>query len=191
MEENNVSLAQNKLIILYLLERIQLPFSVAHLQEFAIDVAKMDYFHLTNYIEELIGSNYIDKLQENNLSYYAITSEGSKALGLLKDLIPSYVRDKIDEYVGTNKKKVESELDVTADFYKSGNNDYIVRCKMAEGSHIIMEIDLSISDKKFANTICNNWKLNVSSIYNKILSVLCEENSHSGTSEENKNEKQL
>ncbi|MBR1737077.1 MAG: DUF4364 family protein [Firmicutes bacterium] len=184
MEENNASLAQNKLIILYLLESIQLPFSVARLQEFAIDTVHMDYFQISRYIEDLISSNYIDKLQENNLAYYAITSEGSKALGLLKDLIPSSVRDNIDEYVGTNRKKVESELDVTADFYPSSNNDYVVRCKMAEGNHIIMEINLSVSNKKFANNICNNWKQNVSSIYNKVLSVLCEENSHSGTSSE-------
>ncbi|MBR1443097.1 MAG: DUF4364 family protein [Firmicutes bacterium] len=185
MEENNVLLAQNKLIILYLLESIQLPFSVARLQEFAIDTVHMDYFQLSKYIAELIDSNYIDKLQENNLSYYAITAEGSKALALLKDLIPSGVRENIDEYVGTNRKKVESELDVTADFYSSSNNDYIVRCKMAEGSHIIMEINLSVSDKRFANTICNNWKLNVSSIYNKILSTLCDDSGHSNSSADN------
>ena len=186
MSEDNVLLAQNKLIILYLLESIQLPFSVARLQEFALDADYMNYFQLTDYLDELLETHYIDKLQKNNLSYYAITLEGSKALGLLKEIIPNYVRENIDEYVGTNRKNVESELDVTADFFLSTENGYIVGCKMSEQSKILMEITLSVSDKKFANKICNNWKANVSSIYNKILNILCEEKTPS-KDEENAN----
>ena len=46
--KNSSQLAESKLIILYMLNKISLPMSLSYIQEFALASEYMDYFSLSN-----------------------------------------------------------------------------------------------------------------------------------------------
>lgn len=162
--KNSSQLAESKLIIMYMLNKVNLPTSLSYIQEFALTYEYMDYFSLSNYLVELTESEYIVKNVDHNKTTYTISQKGYKTLSLFENLIPSYIKENIDEYVNLNKNQIKKELDIVANFTEK-DNEYNVKCSVYENNAPLMEINLKVGSKRYANTICDNWKKNASKHY--------------------------
>ncbi|WP_250277757.1 DUF4364 family protein [[Clostridium] colinum] len=171
MMKNSSQLAESKLIIMYMLHKINLPMSLSYIQEFALTYEYMDYFSLSNYLSELAESEYIIKNVEHNKTTYTISKKGYKTLNLFENLIPNYIKEKINEYVALNKNQIKKELDIVANFTEN-NNEYTVKCAVYENKMPLMEISLKVASKKYANTICDNWKKDASKYYLSFMKTL-------------------
>ena len=77
-----------KLIILYMLNKVNFPLTNAQLTEFFSEKNYTSYFTLQQVINELIDSHLISVETVRNTSYYHITSEGSETLGFFVNKIP-------------------------------------------------------------------------------------------------------
>ncbi len=162
--KNSSKLAESKLIIMYMLHKINLPMSLSYIQEFALASEYMDYFSLSNYLSELTESEYIIKNVEHNKTTYTISKKGYKTLSLFENLIPIATKEKINEYVAVNKNQIKKDLDIVANFTEK-DNEYIVKCAVYENKSTLMELNLKVASKKYANTICDNWKKDASKYY--------------------------
>ena len=173
--KNSSQLAESKLIILYMLNKISLPMSLSYIQEFALASEYMDYFSLSNYLSELTESEYIVKNIEHNKTTYTISKKGYKTLALFENLIPKSIKEKINEYVALNKNQIKKDLEIIATF-KENNNEYSVKCAVYENKVPLIELNLKVASKKYANTICDNWKKDASKYYLSFMKSLL--NSH-------------
>ena len=162
--KNSSQLAESKLIIMYMLYKVNLPMSLSYIQEFALASEYMDYFSLSNYLSELTESEYIIKNIEHNKTTYTISKKGYKTLHLFENLIPSTTKEKINKYVAINKNQIKKDLDIVANFTEN-NNEYTVKCAVYENKTPLMELSLKVASKKYANTICDNWKKDASKYY--------------------------
>lgn len=169
-------LAESKLVIIYLLHKMSLPISLSYVQEFALDSEYMDYFSLSNYLMELSDSGYIRKNIENNKTTYSISEKGYKVLTLFDNLIPNYIKEKIDEYVRLNKIQVKKDLEIISSYEQIGENEFTVKCCAYENNSQIIEINLKVASKKYARTICENWKKDASKYYISFVKSLLEKN---------------
>ncbi len=169
--KDSSQLAESKLIILYMLNKINLPMSLSYIQEFALTYEYMDYFSLSSYLSELTESEYIIKNVEHNKTTYTISKKGYKTLSLFENLIPSYIKEKIEEYIALNKNQIKKELDILANFTEN-NNEYNVRCAVYENKAPLMEVNLKVASKKYAKTICDNWKKDASKYYLNFIKTL-------------------
>ena len=167
-------LAESKLIIMYMLNKINLPMSLSYIQEFALTYEYMDYFSLSTYLSELTDSEYIAKNVEYNKTTYTITKKGYKTLSLFENLIPIDIKEKINEYVAINKNQIKKELDIVANFIEN-KNEYIVKCAVYEDNKPLLDISLKVTSKKYAKTICENWKKNPSKYYLSCIKTLLNE----------------
>ena len=79
-----------KLIILYMLEKVDFPLTNAQISGFVLDKGYTNYFHLQQAISELIDSNLIEAKTIRNSSYFQITEQGEQTL--------SYFGDQISEW---------------------------------------------------------------------------------------------
>lgn len=170
-------LAESKLILLYMIHKMNLPVFLSYVQQFALEAEYMDYFSLSTYLAELSKNEYLLKNIENNKTSYTISEKGVNVLNYFSNRIPSYIKEKIDNYVLANRKKVRRELEVTAVYYENESNNYIVKCGAYEDSVLLMEVNLNVVSKESAERICKNWKDNVNTYYLSFLkSLLNDEN---------------
>lgn len=171
-------LAENKLIILFLLYQMDMPLSTAELVDFAVEGEYMDYFSCQQYIAQLLESGMLESAAtENNTTMYSITNEGEEVLRLFSKQIAYSKRTAICDYVSDNKKRIKREFEVVANYFYNGENDYIVKCGVYEDETVLMEINLSVVSKEQAKRIKKNWKENVTELYGRILSAMIDESS--------------
>ncbi|MBQ3543982.1 MAG: DUF4364 family protein [Lachnospiraceae bacterium] len=161
-----------KLIILYMLNKVNFPLTNAQLIEFFSEKNYASYFTLQNVINELLNSHLISVEKIRNSSYYHITSEGSETLGFFVNKIPGAIVDDMDIYLMKNKYELRNEVGTIADYYKSTNQDYIVHCQVKEGQGTLIEINISVPSKEEASAMCNQWKDASQEIYKFVMKSL-------------------
>ena len=88
-----------KLIILYMLNKVNFPLTNSQISEFFLEKNYTSYFTLQQVITELVDSHLISIETVRNSSYYHITSEGSETLGFFGNKIPGAIVDDMDIYL--------------------------------------------------------------------------------------------
>ena len=80
MFDNTRALAESKLIILYLIEKIEIPLSNSEICQFALEKNLMDYFSVQQYLSEMVESGLLEVTTENNSTRYTINADGEETL---------------------------------------------------------------------------------------------------------------
>ncbi|MDI3309819.1 MAG: DUF4364 family protein [Thermoanaerobacterium sp.] len=161
-------LAENKLIILYILNRIDMPITGEQINRIISDNNLMNYFYLQQYLNELEESNFID-LKENK---YVLSEFGLNALKLFFKHIQEETRKKIDEYIVINKEKFRQESQYVATYYKKSDREYIANLQVVENDIVLIEINLNLVNAQQAKIVCDNWKQKSNDVYNYIIKAL-------------------
>ena len=174
---DNDTLAQNKALILYVLDKIGKPVSNTLLLKLITSISNMNYFYFQQFLLDLIENKYVISYEKDKDIIYELTPDGKQALDLVKDLIPGYIKFKADNNFKENLRKIENELSVTADFTPIGKNDYTVKCQITENNKTIFEIQTFATSSSQAKSIVDNWMQNADEIYPKILEILINKNS--------------
>ena len=166
-------LAENKLILLYLVAKMGIPLSNSEICQFALEKNYMDYFSIQQYLSELEESGFLDKSKDNNITRYTITEDGSDVLSYFIKHISEYAKNDIAQYVHENGKRIKAEFEITANYFLEMNNEYLVKCGLYDTDGInLMEVSVMVPTKEQARKICQNWKGNVNRLYGGILQTL-------------------
>lgn len=165
-------LAENKLLLLFLLYQMDIPVTVRQMAEFAVDGEYMDYFAFRQNLSELEDEKLVDITYENENDYYAITSDGEKVLNYFSKQIPSVKRSAVIDYIKKNKGRIKKEFNVIANYFYNAENDYIVKCGVYEDNKVLMEVNVSVPTKEDARLLKKNWKNNIPHLYGSILHTL-------------------
>lgn len=161
-----------KLMVLYMLDRVNFPLTNSQLSQFFLDKDYTTYFTLQQVISELIDSKLILSRQSGAVTRYEITDDGRETLGFFgKDISTAAVAD-MNAYLRDNKFRLRSEAGVTADYYKADSQNYIVHCEVREGKTILFALDLSVPDEKEAVEISGNWRERSQNIYSYVMRSL-------------------
>ena len=161
-----------KLMILYMLNRLDCQLTNAQLSSFFIENNYTDYFNIQQTLSELVDSGFVEKVIIRNTSYYSITPDGYTSLSFFKNQIPKGALSDIDSFLDSNKYALKNEVGTTADYYKHTNGDYIAHCRVSEGKSILYEINISIPSEEEAKRICQNFRGYSEDIYSYIMKNL-------------------
>lgn len=163
-----------KLMILYMLDKVNFPLTNAQLSQFFLDNDYTTFFTLQTVLNELEESRLIVSRQVGNATHYEISDDGAEALGFfISDISSAAVAD-MDKYLDENKFSMRDESQVTADYYKTDKGDFMVHCSAREGKSTILSIDLAVPDKGAAEDICANWKKCSRKVYSYLIYTLIE-----------------
>jgi DNA-binding PadR family transcriptional regulator len=167
------SQVENKLVLLYLIDKMDLPLSRSQITDFVREGEYMDYYTLQQTLADMVDGAYLEKIQDNNTTRYSITDDGLTTLEYFENHIPTGIRVKINKYVHDNFNMVKRDFEITAHYFLDSDTDeYIVKCGVYEDKRVLMEINVSVVSRKQARLIQTNWKANVSSLYMNILTEL-------------------
>jgi ABC-type long-subunit fatty acid transport system fused permease/ATPase subunit len=164
---------ENKLILLYLIDKMDLPLSRSQITDFVREGEYMDYYTLQQTLADMVEGNYLDKAQDNNNTRYSITDEGITTLEYFESHIPVGIRAKINKYVKAHFDSVKRDYEVTSNYFvNSETGEFIVKCGVYEDKCALMEISVSVVSREQAKLIQANWKAHVSDLYMSILTEL-------------------
>ncbi|MTI65127.1 MAG: DUF4364 family protein [Firmicutes bacterium] len=173
--ENSDELAQHKLILLYLIDKVEFPITNSDLTHFILENNQMNYFLVQQYLSELVASGFIKITTRDGNEYYNLTKLGKETLNYFINKIPSKVKSKIDEKYEKRKEEKVKEKQIVGNFFKKNESEYIVNLKVIENEITLINLSLNVVSSKQAKIICKNWKENPEFIYKKIFDYLINE----------------
>ena len=172
LTSDNETLAEGKVIILYILNKLPNPVSNESLYKLVLSINDMNYFYFQQFLLDLINNKYIEFFNNGIHTIYKITTLGKNVLELTEDILPGILKLQIDTELTTAK----NESSVIAEYTPRSENNYVVSCKIIENNECCFELKTTAPSREQAKKIVNNWKNNSNKIYGKILSILTQEN---------------
>lgn len=168
----NKELAENKLILLYIIDKINLAITNSQITKVVLGNKFMNYFTLQQILNELCESNFLNTVNSDGKEAFIITENGKQTLSFFQNLIPTGIKGRIDSTIQDIRKNIKTELLITADFVSESENKYFVNLKMNEELFNLIELKLTVGTKNDARLICNNWKDYSQEIYSDIINIL-------------------
>jgi len=173
LTSDNETLAENKALILYLLNKVNKPLENTDFYRLVLSFQNMNYFYFQQFLLDLMENKYILKgVSDHNTIVYELTADGKEAVSLVQDLIPGFIRFQIDNNFKEDLHTIENAHSVTAEFIPQSENAYTVICKIIENNNIIFEIKTFAGSRNQAQMIVDNWKNNAETLYPNLLKLL-------------------
>ena len=174
--DNTTALAENKVLILYLLNQIPNGIIENGLYKITTSINNVNYFFFKQVLTDLIETKLVGTItKDEDEEIIKITSEGKNALSLTQDVLPGIIKLKADNLFKEELSSVTEETSVTAEFIPKNENDYTIKCKIVENNETIFEVKTFAGSRERAKRIVDNWKQNASEIYPKILNLLLDD----------------
>lgn len=168
------SLTLYKLIILYMLRRVNFPLTNAQLSDFILGQEYTNYFHLQQAISEMLESKLISVETIRNASYYRTTERGEETLSFFEKEISDAIKSDINRYLDEHAYEMRNEVSTLADYYSTPEHEFAVRCQVKEKNVNLIDLTMTVPTKEMANAICNNWRKKNQEIYAYLIEELLE-----------------
>lgn len=169
---DTTDLAENKLLLLYIFDRIKLPISNIQITQIVLENNFINYFTLHQYISELLTSSLLKYTAEDNKNRLIITEKGSKVLSMFQKRLTKNKLEVIDEYLDLHLDKIKKDITVTAEYTIENKNNYIVNLIATENNNVLIDLKINVPTNKQARELCNKWKNSSSELYEKIIHLL-------------------
>lgn len=161
-----------KLIILYMLDKVDFPLTNSQISEFILNEGYTNYFTVQQTISELVDSGFIHEESTHNRTFYHLNEEGAQTLKFFKNDISTAIQNDIDNFVAHKKYELRNEVSVKSDYYPNSNGDFSVRCQVLEQGSSLIDLTITAPTEAEAKTMSNNWAKKNQEIYAAIMAKL-------------------
>ena len=163
-----------KLIVLYMLSKVNFPLTNAQISDFILNKGYTTYFKLQQAISELCEAELIREETTHNRTLYHLTDDGAQSIQFFKNKISKGIQEDIDVFMKEKKYDLKNETAVKSDYYKNTAGEYSVRCQVLEDAEPLIELILSVPSQKEAETIAINWQKKNQKVYAWLMAELLE-----------------
>lgn len=161
-----------KLIILYMLDKVDFPLTTSQISEFILDKGYTSYFRLQETLSELSDSDLLKIETTHNRTLYHLTENGAETIHFFSNKISPAIRKDIDDFLKEKRYDLKEEVAVKSDYYLTTNHEFEVHCQIVENGFSIIDLKLIVPTEKEAEAIANNWNLKNQEIYASLLADL-------------------
>lgn len=169
---DNETLAEHKVLILYLLNQVHKPITNDNLFKLVLSAIDMNYFYFQQFLLDLTSAGFIINYQKEDQTVYELTSHGKNTLDLTLDILPGIIKLKADTNLKSILDNIENEHSIIAEFTPRSEDHYTVNCKIMENNETVFEIKTFAGSRDEAKKIVDNWKNNAEIIYPNLLDTL-------------------
>lgn len=163
-----------KLIVLYMLSKVDFPLTNAQISEFILDKGYTTFFKLQQALSELIATDLIREETVHNRTLYHLTEDGEESIYFFKNKISKPIQDDIDQFLKEKKYDLKNETAVKADYYKNTAGEFSVRCQVTEQQEPLIDLTLSVPTEAEAEKIAANWQKKNQNVYAFLMAQLLE-----------------
>lgn len=173
--ENTEELAQNKLLLLYIINESRKPLTNNEITEFVLQNNYMNYFLIQQYLSELVDSEFLEYKNSKEKNVYILLDKGKYTLSYFKDRIPKDIQEEISNKFSEMEAKQMKAAQITGEYYKKHDREYMVNIKLVENSKTLLSLYLSVPTEKQAQKICDVWEEKTEYIYKNLLNMLVDD----------------
>ena len=163
-----------KLIVLYMLSKVDFPLTNAQISEFILDKGYTTFFKLQQALSELKDAELIREETVHNRTLYHLTDDGEESIFYFKNKISKPIQDDIDQFLKEKKYDLKNETAVKADYYKNTAGEFSVRCQVTEQKEPLIDLTLSVPTEAEAEKIAANWQKKNKNVYAWLMAQLLE-----------------
>ena len=161
-----------KLIVLYMLEKVDFPLTTSQISEFILDKGYTTYFKLQGTLSEMVDSGLLRVESTHNRTLYHITDEGLDTIQYFANKISPAIQEDIDEFLKEKAYYLKEEVAIKSDYYLNTNHEFEVSCQIVENGFNLIDLKLTVPTETEAETIANNWNNHSQELYTLILTKL-------------------
>lgn len=161
-----------KLIILYMLNKVDFPLTNSQISEFILDEGYTNYFTLQQTLSELADSGFIREESTHSRTFYHLTDEGAETIHFFKNDISPAIQEDINTFLQKKKYELKNEVSVKSDYFQNSNREYSVRCQVIEQGAPLIDLLLTVPTEDEAETVANNWVKKNQEVYALIMAKL-------------------
>lgn len=162
-----------KLIILYMLSRVDFSLTKIQISDFMMEKEYTNnFFSLQQAINELIDAGLIDGQSIRNHTHLTITEKGKETLSFFGNRIDRAIKTDIDNYLRENGLKLRNEVSVLSDYRKASTGEYEAHLVAKDKGVNLVDITLSVPMEETAISICDKWQEKNQDIYQYLVSQL-------------------
>jgi len=172
LTSDDKTLAENKVLILYILNNVKEALTNNSLYKIVLAVVDMNYFYFQQFLLDLIEHDYVMHYPSEEDTVYQITEKGKETLYLTEDLLPGIVKLQVDTNLKGAIEDVAEENSIVAEYTPKNENYYNVTCKIIENNECLFEIKTFAGSREQAKEIVDNWKSYAIQIYPMLLETL-------------------
>ena len=172
MKQSTQDLAENKVLILYLINKLPDGIKSDNLFKIVSSTNGINYFYFQELLSDLIATNLVGSFTKDEDTFIKITSEGENSLSLTKSLLPGILKLKADNVFKAEVSEIVEESSIITEYIPKDENNYTVKCKIVEKNEILFEISAFAGSRERAKQISDNWKNNANNLYPKIIDLL-------------------
>jgi len=161
-----------KLIVLYMLSRVDFPLTKAQIGDFILEREYTNFLTLQQAIGELIDAGLLTAQSIRNRTHLVLTKDGSETLNFFSNQISPTIKEEIDEFFKQNEIAMRNEVSILADYYKSTTGEFESHLVAKDKGINLIDITISVPDEATAASICDNWQKKNQDIYQYIVAQL-------------------
>ena len=167
LNSDDQTLAESKILLLYILSKVGKPISHNEFLELVTSIVDMNYFYFQQFLLDLLEDNYIYKYIQEDNEIYEITNEGKNAIDLTIDIIPGILKLEVDSKFKENLDTIKDKFSISAEYTPLSEREFSVRCKIIENNVTIFDLQAHAGSREQAKNIVENWNNNATEIYPK------------------------
>lgn len=161
-----------KLIVLYMLDKVDFPLTNSQISEFILDEGYTTYFKLQQAISELADSGLIREESTHSRTFFHLTEEGEQTIRYFIGDISPAIQSDIDGFLKDKKYDLKEEVSVKADYYRTPGGEYAVTCQVIEQNAPLIDLTITVPSEEEAQTATGNWMRKSQEIYAQIMAQL-------------------
>ena len=168
----NYDAITNKLIILFVMEKMEMPLTENSIIEIcAVKNGWINYMECLDLLYQLSESKLIYKTEcKEGEMRYNLTFEGRDCLSYFYKKVPNNLREEITEFSKANRLSIKQSQEYYANYTDSDDGSYLVTMRIYESliTAPLFEIKAKAPTRQSAEEACKKWRQSAPSIYEYI-----------------------
>lgn len=161
-----------KLIVLYMLDKVDFPLTTSQISGFILDKGYTTYFKLQEALSEMVDSKLLRIETTHNRTLYHLTENGKETIQFFQNKVSFAIQKDIDDFLSVKRYDLKEEVAAKSDYILNENHEYEVQCRIVENGFSLIDLTLVVPTEVEAETIANNWTGQYQEIYSLLLSKL-------------------
>lgn len=161
-----------KLIILYMLNRVDGELSQPMVSSFLLESGYANFVSLSESYNQLEKRGLVRTYMSGNKRFMQITEAGRKTLGFFGMRLSREIRAQADSWLLENGRQIREEHDVRAVYERMTSGVYEVRMTVREKDVTLLEVKISVPDAASASAVAEKWEEKNTDIYQYLIENL-------------------
>ncbi|MCL2821668.1 MAG: DUF4364 family protein [Firmicutes bacterium] len=177
--ESKDSSVLNKLIILYLIDKIDVPLAEnSILKACFYENSWLEYVDIIPALHQLVENGFLFRKMYEKIAYFSISPSGRQCICEFYTKIPLSIRTDIASFVKENRLIIRRRQEYPTSYQLNPDKSYTVILKIIDPTNatgVTMDLKFIVPNKNTAKAVAEKWIASAPTVYSSVYEHLIDE----------------